>query len=318
MKYIKLGNMKNLKIILYICLFTSILNAQSIAVTIDDVPNSKNYKLDNFKSVLLDKLNSHSVPATIFINERLLYTTDNLDQNFALLHKWCKDPLITLGNHTFSHLRCSTSDLEMFKRDVLKGEAITEELAKVYKKELKYFRFPYNDLGKDSLHQKSVEEFLTSEGYVITPFTVESSDWIFNALYEHHLKVGNKKKAQYIGEKYVEKTLEYFDYFETVTQELYGRRIDHIYLCHDNRLNADYLDKLILQLREKGYKFVSLDTALKDKVYSQEIYFHKKWGISWVYRWLKNKKVRSKLMKAEPDIMEFYKLYQELTKQKTY
>ncbi|MBA9074936.1 peptidoglycan/xylan/chitin deacetylase (PgdA/CDA1 family) [Flavobacterium gossypii] len=304
-------------ILLAVFLFQSVFaQAQKqVAITIDDVPNTKKFQQDRFKAQLLKKLDSMQLPVAIFINEGKIYATDSVSKNFQLLNDWAKRKYVTLGNHTFSHPRYSDVGFDAFTSDIDKGESITRELAKKLGKPLKHFRFPFNDLGKDSLQRNEIENYLAQKDYQITPFTVESTDWAFDIAYEYYLAKGDKANAKIIGEKYVSKTIEIFDFFEAQSELQFHRQISQIYLCHDNSLNADYLPKIIRLLKAKKYTFISLDEALKDKVYQQKNNYHKKWGISWFYRWMTSQGEISRVMKKEPNNEEIEKLYPTLLKQ---
>ena len=303
-------------ILLAVFIFQSVFaQAQKqVAITIDDVPNTKKFQQDRFKAQLLKKLDSMQLPVAIFINEGKIYATDSVSKNFQLLNDWAKRKYITLGNHTFSHPRYSDVGFDAFMSDIDKGESITRELAKKLGKPLKHFRFPFNDLGKDSLQRKEIENYLDKKGYQITPFTVESTDWAFDIAYEYYLAKGDKANAKIIGEKYVSKTIEIFDFFEAQSELQFHRQISQIYLCHDNSLNADYLPKIIRLLKAKKFTFISLDEALKDKVYQQKNNYQKKWGISWFYRWMTSQGEITRVMKKEPNNEEIEKLYPTLIK----
>lgn len=302
-------------ILLLFALFISqnqTIGQSQVAITIDDVPNTSNFRDDNFQSKLLSQIDSLKIPVTIFINEKLIYRNDSVVKNFALLNEWIKRKNITLGNHTYNHSRYSEAGLEAFTQDILEGESITRKLADLYKKELKYFRFPFNDLGKTKDEHEKIDSVLKQYNYINTPFTVESSDWVFNAIYENALKIGNIKDAKHIAQKYIALTLELFDFFDSVSIKYHKRKIKHIYLCHDNKLNADYLAILVDKLQKKGYEFINLDEALEDKVYQQKDFYNKKWGISWFYRWIEDDKERMTLLKSEPEMKEIYKKYNEI------
>lgn len=303
------------KIFLFLLFFgaSTFANAQSkIAITIDDVPSTRKFERRNFQTPFLNQLDSLGIPATIFINEGTLYNTDYVSKNFDLLNRWIESEYITPGNHTFSHLRYSAVGYKKFVADIEKGEAITRELAKKHGKSLKYFRFPYNDLGADSLQQVQIQTYLNEKGYVSTPFTVESSDWVFNALYEHYLKKNDLLKAKEIANEYINTTLACFSYFDSLAIARYNRPIHQIYLCHDNSLNADYFSILVEKLKERGHTFITLDEAMQDKVYQQKNNYSKKWGISWFYRWMNDETEMKKLMRAEPDISDIYERYQKI------
>lgn len=288
---------------MYKFLFNSILlfsffgtSAQKqVSITIDDLPNAW-----LGESVLLHKIDSMKIPTAIFINEHKLEVNKGIDINKKVLESWIMNPLITVGNHTYSHARASISTFSAYEEQIMKGETVTRKLVNKHHKELLHFRFPYNDLGKDSLQQDSLKQLLHSHGYRIAPFTIESSDWMFNAVYKHYLKKENYSEAKRIGNAYVSFTLELFDFFDSITQIQYHRKIKQIYLCHDNQLNRDYLEVLIQKLKEKKYSFISFDDALTDDVYSQKNYYAKKYGITWVYRWIPLHADRMKLMQKEP------------------
>ncbi len=285
-----------------------------IAITIDDVPNTKKFREDHYRSFLLETLDSFTIPVAIFINDGLIYRTIDTVKNLMLLEEWTKRKFITIGNHTFSHLRYSDITFDEFKKDVEKGEIISRQLALKFNKPLEIFRFPYNDLGIDSIHHAKMDSFLTSRAYKIAPFTVESSDWMFNAVYEHYISNSEFEEADKVAELYVSKTIEYIHFFDSLSQSIYGRTINQIYLCHDNSINAKYLKKIIALLESENYEFVSIAEALKDPAYKQNNNYYKKWGISWFYRWMSDSTKRMEWMKKEPDISSLENRYNTLIK----
>jgi len=287
----------------------SIFGQSKVAITIDDIPNTSKFERDHFSSILLNKLDSLNIPISIFINEGLIYKTEHVSKNFDLLHQWVKREYTSLGNHSFNHPRYSDIGLDSFAIEINKGEAITKELAKLYHKQLNYFRFPFNDMGKDSLQQIQIAKLLNDKKYIIAPFTIESSDWMFNYLYEYYLKNDQKTKADSIANSYIDITLDYFAFFDSTTIKQYGRQINQIYLCHDNSINADYMEVLIKKLTEKGYSFISMDEAMSDEVYKQANNYYKKWGVSWIYRWMNDSKERMQCMRKEPDMNKIFKEY---------
>lgn len=287
---------------------------KKVAITLDDVPNTSQYHKDHYKPIFLNRLDSLTIPIAIFINENKIYHGDSITGNFALLQEWISKPYMTLGNHSFSHQRYSTTGFELYQEEVQKGEAITRELGKKYDKPLKYFRFPFNDMGKDSIQHLEIRNFLHNEGYIIAPFTVESSDWMYRAVYDHYIEGGEYAKAKEIGNQYVAKTLEYFTFFEALNEKIYGRQIHQIYLCHDNQLNADFLPTLVDSLAARGYEFISLEEAMKDEAYQQTDHYFKKWGVSWYYRWMPEHEARLKWMRKEPSTAEIQKLFEEIQK----
>ena len=305
--------MRFLTLIFTIILQTCIAQVKEVSITIDDVPNTRIYQEDAFKSVLLDRIDVMNIPVTIFINEKHIYNTSFESKNLLILERWLKTKNITAGNHSYSHINYADTTLAGFQQDIVKGELLT---TKIIGHRPTYFRFPFNSLGNDSIQHMSIRKFLREKGYIHAPFTIESEDWAYNTLYENALRNNDNKKAKQIGEQYVAHTLSLFQYFEKVSKELYKREIRHIYLCHDNRLNTDYLEMLVNGLKERGYSFISLEKALEDKVYESREYYFGRYGFSWIYRWEPDSDKRKMMMRKEPTDETFRAAYEALTNQK--
>ena len=285
---------------------------KQVALTFDDGPRA-NGEVNSLKDLpLLKKIDSLQIPAALFINEQKLILPNTSTPNTDALKFWAESPYITLGNHTYSHLRYSTTPDSVFIKDVIAGEGETRKLSNALNKTLVHFRFPFNDLGADSAQQTFIAQELNKLGYQVTPFTIESSDWMFNALYEHYIKKEHTNEAKRIGQLYLHKTLDYFQHFDSLCTKLYNRPVKQIYLAHDNQLNADYLPILYKKLKEQGYTFISLDEALTDPVYSQPNKYYKKWGISWFYRWMPTQDERRNWMVAEPDLSSIEREYNDI------
>jgi peptidoglycan/xylan/chitin deacetylase (PgdA/CDA1 family) len=293
---------------------TAFSQQKAISITIDDIPNTAKYQKDNFSPLLLNVLDSLKLPFTIFINEDKIYKTEMLDKNKDLLEMWIKNEHAIIGNHTYSHSRYSEVGFESFIKDIEKGNSLTELYATKYNKDLKYFRFPFNDMGNDSLQHMQIREYLKSKNYTIAPFTVESSDWMFDTVYKYYLDNGETEKAKSIGEQYVDKTIELVNFYERMATSIYKRPIQHIYLCHDNDINADYLIEIISRLKQEDYNIVSFEESLKDPIYKQKNTYYKKWGISWLYRYMDTHEERIKWMGQELGMSKIAALYNQINK----
>ena len=72
-------------------------------------------------------------------------------------------------------------------------------------------------------------------------------------------------------------------------------------LLHANELNADYFDDLVRMMRNRGYAFITLEEALKDKAYGLADAQTTR-GLSWIHRWMIAK---GQPMRPEPGEPEF-------------
>lgn len=296
---------------LILCHTIAFAQQKSIAITIDDVPNISKYK-NNQPLLLINLLDSLKIPFTIFVNEGKIYKTKQHHRNKKVLQKWIRNPQATVGNHTYNHTRYSEVGLKNFIQDIEQGENLTKKYATASSKTIKYFRFPFNDLGKDSIQHLKIKNYLKSKNYLITPFTAESSDWMFDKVYQYYLNQGDTEKAKIIGEQYVNKTIELIKFYDNMANTIYGRSINHIYLCHDNMINSHYLGQIITLLKQENYNIISLEESLKDPIYKQKNEYYKKWGISWLYRWMDTQSERIKWMKKEPSLLEIENTHKKL------
>ncbi|MEQ8582422.1 MAG: polysaccharide deacetylase family protein [Marinoscillum sp.] len=291
--------------------FLSLEAQKQVAITYDDlVLNGPFISLEHTIAVnqqIIADCEMFGVPAVGFVNEKKLYVANEEDARINILKSWL-DAGLELGNHTFSHPSLSKTPLADYQKDVLKGEEITRPLMKAHGQILKYFRHPYLHTGPDSVTKASFESFITSLGYEVAPVTVDGSDYIFNTVYVDALKSGDTALMQRTGAAYVAHTLRMFDFMEHVAKEVIGRNIAHIYLCHANAINADYMGLLYQELKQRGYEFTSLKEVLQDAAYQSEDHYIGKWGISWLYRWDKEKS--TEWLKIEPEIdQEILSLY---------
>ncbi len=73
---------------------------------------------------------------------------------------------------------------------------------------------------------------------------------------------------------------------------------------HANFINSDYMDDLAAMFKRRGYKFVTLEQALKDDAYRLPDTYIGPAGISWMHRWAMEKG-REFVLLDEPKVPEF-------------
>lgn len=294
--------------------FVASAQDHSISITIDDVPNTRLSSLDYGRSDLLDSLSTWGIPFTVFINEGKVYHADGSKRNLDLLAAWINHPKSTAGNHTYNHSRYSEVGYDSFISDVEKGRQLTDSILVTSGTSLTLFRFPFNDLGGDSLQHVRIYNYFDSIRTRIAPFTIESSDWMFSFLYERYLKRGEEELADSLGRAYVRYTLAQVEHFQSLSQAVYGRNVRHIYLCHDNLLNTHYLGMIVRGFEAMGFEIDPLDYSMSDAVYQNHPPYYKKWGISWLYRYMTPEE-RRRWISSEPEIGNLYQEYERLVQE---
>ncbi|HMS41931.1 MAG TPA: polysaccharide deacetylase family protein, partial [Pyrinomonadaceae bacterium] len=276
-----------------------------IAVTIDDLPVvSTRSDLKNRQEItrkLLNHITKAKVPAIGFVNENKLYNGDKRDEaQIDLLRSWLNANL-ELGNHTFSHLSLHDNSLEKYEADILKGEIITKELLQAKGLQMRYFRHPYLWTGLSLEIKYDLGKFLNEHNYTIAPVTIDNADYIFSRAYDLAFDKNNKKLMKQIGKEYVSYIEAKTDYWERQSVKLLGREIKQTLLLHANFINSDYFDDLAKMYKKRGYKFVSLEEALKDEAYKLPDNFVRLNGISWLHRWALDKG-KENILPDEPTV----------------
>lgn len=267
-----------------------------VAVTFDDlpfasVPSDDPATLSRLHTQLTSALHSRQVPAVGFVNEAKLYREGELDPaRVALLRDWLHHGF-ELGNHTYSHVSLNRVARDAFEADLLRGETVTRPLAQAEGKPLRWFRHPFLHVGKTAEVRAAFAGFLQAHGYTPAPVTVNNSEWIFAVAYARALAANDAEAAQ-IGEAYLAHMDASFTRIEQLAFDLLGRPMSHVLVLHANMLNADYFSRLADLLRQRGYRFVTLDEALADPAYHQPLGDTAHEGESWLEGWARQAGLR--------------------------
>lgn len=279
--------------------------SRSIAITFDDLP----YAQDDRDNLALEQkttaamtaaVRKHHVPAVAFVNEdKVIRHAGQIDAHVAVLNEWL-DAGVELGNHNFGHVGLTATPLEKEEDAVIQGEPIIRQLMEARGRHLRYYRDPMMQTGPTPEIKAAFDKFLADRGYTRAVFTIEDSDWIFSNAYGR----AREKNDPALRQKVVDAYLTYFDqmmgWFEGVSRDTFGREIPQIIIIHADEINGDELDELFTRLEQRGYKFISLEEALKDPAYQTPDGYIGKWGPSWLHRWRRSLG-KSNMLKDEAD-----------------
>ena len=256
---------------------------------------------------LIQTFKKFGIPAIGFVNEKKIYTDDELDSiKVKHLEMWVENGY-ELGNHTFAHLSYHQTPFEEYTKGVVEGEIVTRPLLKKHNMELKYFRHPYLQVGLTSSAFDSLNQFLIEHNYTVAPITIDNSDWRFAKAYSDAFKKGDTELMEKIGMAYVDYMEEVLLYYEKQSEKLFGRVIAQTLLTHASYLNAQYLDDVMERYIKHGYEFVTMDEALKDKAYESKVTYFDNWGISWIDRWAMTQGKSKEFFQDEPKVPDFIK-----------
>jgi len=262
---------------------------RQVAVTIDDLPAAMADRLPAsditaMTTKLLTTLRDQKIPVVGFVNEKKLYKPGETDERIKALQMWL-DYGFELGNHTFSHMSLNQVPLSDWEDNVIQGETVTRMLLAQHKMKLRYFRHPFLDTGRDLETRRKAEEFLTQRGYRIAPITLDGWDWSFAGIYEDARKRNDTELQQKIVKDYLAYHDAVFAYEEQLSAKLFAYEPRQILLLHGNNLEADHIGELLDLLRKRGYRFITLQDALSDGVYSLPDMYVGEEGTGWIDHW---------------------------------
>lgn len=264
--------------------------ARTIAITIDDLPTASVLGQDieragRTTTDLLAAIGRAKVPAIGFVNEGKLQSGGAVDpRRVALLQRWL-DAGLELGNHTYSHPDLHRIELDAFKKDVLRGEAVTKQLLAAKGQKPRYFRHPFLHTGRSLEVRDGLHTFLNDHGYLVAPVTLDNYDYVFAAAYDRSLASGNLAQTARVATAYLDYMDQVVSYYEQQSVAILGREPAQTLLLHANALNAATLEDLVARLRKRGYAFVSLEEALKDAAYGSKDEYVGPAGMTWLHRW---------------------------------
>lgn len=262
------------------------VQGRRVAITIDDGPVVNEMRdLANFQRIsagLIVSLQAEKVPAIIFINERQLNVPGQRDGRAAVLEQWL-DAGFDLANHTYSHPSLNRVPLWQFADDVVKGEVIMRPLIEQRGRRLVWFRYPFLHSGTTAEIHQGILDYLEQRLYRVAPVTVDYADYTFAGAFRDQMTRGNADVAAKVRQVYLEQVDVGFEYAEKASIELFGYELPQILLIHCNELNSLTLRDTIGRVRARGYEFVTLDDAMKDRAYQRPDTFAGPGG-SWLSR----------------------------------
>jgi len=237
---------------------------KKICITFDEVPLAVSFgdaDQDAITYLILEALKRHDVKATGFV------VGEQMKDSFDVLGQWLNGGH-GLGNMTFSGQDYNRLGPEQFIGDIRKGAEALEPMLSGFGQKKRYFRFPYLHYGDNVERRKAVTLYLDELTYVVCPATVIPEDYLHNLTLIKMGKEPDSTKFVQLLNDYINHVLDELERQEQLAREIVSRPIKQILRLRTNRLNAVYLDELLSALENTGYKFITLDDALKDKVYS--------------------------------------------------
>ena len=263
-----------------------------VAVTFDDLPfqtdaatlcdPARLMTITQDFVAMLKPLDTHG---TAFVNAGKVCEAERATILPRVLNVWL-DAGLDLGNHTNTHLNIHSTTVEAYLADVDAGAPIVRQALEARGKTLRWFRHPYLFTGETQEKHDVIAAGLAQRGYTVAPVTIDNNDWMFGGAYRKAEAAGDEALKTRIGQAYVAHMTTVLDHFEPYSTELTGgREPAQILLLHANSLNQAWYPQIHALYLARGYRFVPLEAALADPIYSHPDAFVAANGVSWLHRW---------------------------------
>lgn len=200
-----------------------------IAFTFDDGATADfgSYKLEDWNERLLGNLKKHQLKAILFS----MGANKTSAKGRYVLSSW-DNAGHGIANHTFSHpnFNSKSTTLESFKLELMMNDTLINK----YRNYRRYFRFPYLKEGNSKEKVDGFRAFLKQKEYRNGHVTVDASDWYIDSRLVKRLKENPAADISGFRDYYKAHLLDRALFYDSVSYELTGRRINHVLLLHHN------------------------------------------------------------------------------------
>lgn len=240
--------------------------AQEVAITFDDLPSHGPLPAGTTRQDVTRKILAAFKEAKVpevygFINAGKLQAHP---EDLKVLQLW-REAGQPLGNHTLDHMSLNNNPLEAFEDNVAKNEAKLQEL--MGKKDWHWFRYPYLDEGDTLEKRRGARAYLKEHHYRIAQVSLDFEDYAWNGPYARCSDKKDEKAIAWLKESYLKTAADYVKLGRDMSQQLFHRDIKYVLLMHIGAFDAEMLPQLLAQLKQEGFKFITLEDAQKDPAY---------------------------------------------------
>ena len=261
------------RVVMLLLIFVTPALSQSpkqVSITFDELPAAQSFGEVDRKAInylFLDALKRHEVKATGFVVGNLI------EGAYDILGEWLNQGH-TLGNLTWSGQDFNELSPDQFISDIKMGSEALESMLSGFGQKKRYFRYPFQHYGDTRERRDQTARFLKKQGWTICPATILPEDYLYDLNLIKLGKQPDSAKFEQLMNDYINHVLDELERVERLAVNVAGRPVRQILELRANRLNAVFLDELLKALKAAGYKFVSLDQALKDEIYkAPEAYY---------------------------------------------
>jgi peptidoglycan-N-acetylglucosamine deacetylase len=244
----------------------AITASQEVALTFDDLPAHGPLppgmtRLEVAKSIIATLTGANAPHVYGFINAVKL---EQVPEDRAVLEKW-RAAGYMLGNHTWSHVSLTDNTAEAFEKEIAANEPALRSL--MDKEDWHWFRYPFLWEGETLEKRNAVRAYLKDHGYRVAQVTLDFEDYAWNAPYARCMAKNDRESIDWLESSYLGTARQYIELDQKLSQMLFGRDIKHVMLLHLGGFQTVMLPQLLDLMKQKGFRFVTLEEAESDPAY---------------------------------------------------
>ncbi len=262
-----------------------------IAITVDDLPvhgpETPGVTRVEIAERMLAAFKKHRVPSVYgFVNGQKLEGHPELK---AVLGAW-RAAGYPLGNHSWSHPDPNKTPLDAYLADIERNEPLLDAYGPPAM--WKVFRYPFLFEGNTPERRAQTAAWLREHGYRKADVSIDFDDWAWDSPWA---RCAEKRDEIALGElrhSYLDAAVRILARYRELGRALAGREIAHVLLLHVGANDADQLDALLSSYEAAGARWVTLEQAQADPVYSQDPGFVTEWGWTLLDRLAKGRNIK--------------------------
>ncbi len=243
---------------------------KEICISFDELPVAVGFQdvdRDAVSYLILQALKKYEIKAIGFV------VGEQIHESFDLLGEWLNNGH-AMGNMTYSNQDFNQLGIGQFIDDIKHGEKELDPMLLGFGQKNRYFRYPYLHYGNTSEKKNQLSLYLDNKKYAVVPATVVIEDYLYNMSLDKMGKEPDTSEYFALMNEYINHVLDEIEASERLSIEVLNRPCKQILKLRANRINAVFLDEMLGAIKEMGYKFISVEKALKDKAFHRpEAYF---------------------------------------------
>jgi hypothetical protein len=235
--------------------------------------------------LLIEKLKAHRVPAIGFLQGGMISDGEKLFPVRAEMVRLWRDADFEVGIGNFKHVWFSGTPYDEFVAGVEKNEAIARKILSEKNLAPRYFSYPFLNTGKNAAERGRFEAWLAARGLTPVKYTIDNQEWMYSYAYDLARNDNDVGAMVRVRVEFINYMSKMFDHYEAYSQNMFGRDIAQTMVLTPSRLITDSADDLFGMIEKRGYRYVSMEEALRDEAYRTPENFYGEAGISWFERW---------------------------------